>query len=289
MNSRTTLAECHHPETVIKSDSGWFTLNLRELFAYRDLLRLLVWRDFVAKYRQTIFGPLWFVLQPLLTTAVFVVVFAKVMKVSTDGIPPILFYLTGLLGWHYFAQTFTQVSSTFLTHAQLFGKVYFPRAIVPLASTIGGIWAVLLNAVILCLFIAYFSLQKALETNVGLHLLYFPLIVLQIACIALGAGLWMAVLTAKYRDLSHMIGFLTQILLYATPVIYPLSQVKGTLRRVAEMNPMAFPLEALKEVFLGTSSVNASLGILSISITVGLLVTGALAFQHTQRSFIDTV
>ena len=276
---------------TIRARQRWLHLPIREIVDYRDLLFLLVRRDFVAKYKQTLLGPLWFIIQPLLTTLVFTIVFGNVAKIPTDGLPPVLFYLCGLLGWGYFAQTFNTTSTTFVTNAPLFGKVYFPRLIVPLSVTISNLLAFGLNLIIFVGFLTYFKTSTSAGGSLqpGWLLLLLPLLIVQVAATALGVGLWVSALTAKYRDLTHLSAFLVQLLMYATPVIYPLSQIPQEWRWLVALNPMTMIVENFRLMFLGQATASVPLTCLSASVTALLLITGVLLFQKTERTFIDTV
>lgn len=276
---------------TIRASQRWLHLPIREIADYRDLLILLVRRDFVAKYKQTLLGPLWFIIQPLLTTLVFTIIFGNVAKIPTDGLPPVLFYLCGLLGWSYFAQTFSTTSTTFVTNAPLFGKVYFPRLIVPLSVTISNLIAFGLNLLIFLGFLAYFNLftEAGQRLQFNWNVLYLPLLVLQVAATALGAGLWASALSAKYRDLTHLSAFLVTLLMYATPVIYPLSKVPQTWHWLVALNPMTMVVENFRLMFLGQATASVPLTLISAGITVSVLITGILLFQRTERTFIDTV
>ena len=277
--------------TTISARQRWLQLPLREIADYRDLLFLLVRRDFVAKYKQTLLGPLWFVIQPLLTTLIFTIIFGKVAKIPTDGLPPVLFYLCGLLGWNYFAQTFNTTSTTFVTNAQLFGKVYFPRLVLPLSVALSNLIALGLNLGIFFGFIGYYWIVADgwAPVHLGWGLAVLPLLILQLAATALGAGLWVAALTAKYRDLTHLSTFMVQLLMYATPVIYPLSQIPSGWQWLVCLNPMAMVVENFRVIFLRGATASPALTLLSICITVLVLATGVLLFQRTERTFIDTV
>lgn len=278
-------------EIVIRPNQSWCRLSFNELLSYKDLLWLLVWRDFVAKYKQTVLGPLWFIIQPLLTTLVFTVIFGKVAQIPTEGIPPVLFYLCGLLGWNYFALTFNAASTTFTANAHLFGKVYFPRLVVPLSFSISNLASLALNLLVFAGFWLWFrfgteSFTPALNPTATLLL---PLLILQTAIISLACGLWMAALTAKYRDLTHLTSFLVQLWLYATPVIYPLSQISERWQWVAALNPMAAVVESFRYLLLGTSAPPLQFLALSVIMGLVLLISSVLIFNRTERRFIDTV
>lgn len=278
-------------QLVIRPSQSWLRIDYRSLWQYRDLLLLLVRRDFVSKYKQTVLGPAWFILQPLLTTLVFTVIFGGLARLSTDGVPPVLFYLCGLTAWSYFAQSVTSTSSTFVSNAHLFGKVYFPRLIVPLSSVLSNLLAFAIQLATFLAVYAYFKLVTAAGATFGPRpeLLLFPLLVVQIAMLSLGVGLWMSALTAKYRDFAHLSGFMIQLWMYATPVIYPLSVVPEKWRWVAVLNPMTVPVESFKALFLGVGSVSPAHIGLSVAVSVCVLLTGLLAFQNVERNFVDSV
>jgi lipopolysaccharide transport system permease protein len=278
-------------ELVIRPTRGWFTLNLAEVWRYRDLLMLLIHRDFVAKYKQTILGPAWFVLQPLLITVVFSVIFGEIAKIPTDGLPPVLFYLAGLLGWSYFAQTFQSTSGTLVNNAGLFGKVYFPRLVVPLSAVISNFFAFALQLVTLLTVWIYFKLFTDTGGLFGFSagIVWLPLVVLQVAALSLGVGLWLSALTAKYRDFTFLSGFIIQIWMYATPVIYPLSQIPEKWRWIAVLNPMSMPVEAIKLMFLGQGTFIPAYLALSVGVTSLLFLSGIVVFNKVEKTFVDTI
>lgn len=276
---------------IIEPNRSWLRIPWRELMHYRDLWFLLVRRDFVAKYKQTILGPLWFIIQPLLMTVMFTIVFGKIAGIPTDGLPRMLFYLCGMLAWSYFAECIRATSTIFVTNANLFGKVYFPRLIVPLAIVTSNMIAFVIQLITFVCFWVYFKFF----TDAGLHfhatigLIALPLLLLQTACIALGVGLWMSSMTAKYRDFVHLTGFMTQLWMYATPVVYPLSEVPEKWRWVAQINPMTGIVETYRYAFLGAGTVSVGTLAVSAVTTVVLLLSGILIFSRTERTFIDTV
>lgn len=278
-------------ELVICPTRGWFHLDLAEVWRYRDLLFQLVYRDFAAKHKQTILGPAWFILHPLLLTAVFVLIFGKVAKLPTDGLPPVLFYLTGLLGWNYFAQTFQTTSNTLVTNANMFGKVYFPRLVVPLSAVISNFFAFALQlGTLLCIWVYY----KAFTTSgaafgFSREIVWLPLLVLHIGALSLGVGLWLSALTAKYRDFTFLTPLIIQVWMYITPVIYPLSQIPQRWRWVAVLNPMTVPVEVTKYMFLGQGVVIRGYVIVSIALAALLMVSGILVFNKVEKTFVDTV
>ena len=278
-------------EIVIRPTRGWFHLDLADLWKYRDLLFLMVHRDFVARYKQTILGPAWFILQPLLMTVVFTIIFGEIAKIPTDRLPPMLFYLTGLLGWNYFAQIFQNTSGTLVTNAALFDKVYFPRLVVPLSAVISNLFAFALQLTTLLAVWIYFKLFTGAGGLFGFSvgIVWFPLVLLHVTALSLGVGLWVTALTAKYRDLAFLSGFVIQIWFYATPVIYPFSQIPERWRWIAVLNPMTMPVEAFKVMFLGRGTIISAYVALSVGVTFLLLLSGILVFNKVEKTFVDTV
>ena len=276
---------------VIEPNRSWFRLPWRDLLHYRDLWFLLVRRDFVAKYKQTILGPAWFIIQPLLMTLMFTVVFGRIAKIPTDGLPGMLFYLCGMLAWTYFAECIRGTSTIFVTNANLFGKVYFPRLVVPLAVVTSNLIAFAIQLATFIGFWLYFKFFTPAGDHFALtpYLFALPLLLLQTAAIGLGVGLWMSSLTAKFRDFTHLTGFLTQLWMYATPVVYPLSEVPQRWRWVVSLNPMTGIVETYRYAFLGAGTVEPGYLAGSAVATVVLLVSGVLLFSRTERTFIDTV
>lgn len=277
-------------EVVLKPDTSWIQLELRGIWDYRDLLLLLVRRDFVSRYKQTVLGPLWFVLQPLLLTLVFTVLFGHVARLPTDGLPPLLFYLCGQLGWSYFAANFTSNSSTLVNNANLFSKVYFPRLVVPLAALISNLFSF---AIQLCTFLAFLAWYKIVGAAEGVHVswqvVFLPLLVFQTAILSMGVGLLVSALTAKYRDLAQISGLLIQIWMYATPVILPLSQFPAKWQWVVALNPMTAIVEGYRFIFLGTGTALPLDIALSITVSLALFAVGLLAFGRVEKTFVDTV
>lgn len=276
---------------VIEPHTGWVRVPWRELVEYSDLLFLLVRRDFVAQYKQTVLGPLWFVIQPLLTTAVFTVIFGIVAKIPTDGVPPMLFYLCGMLGWGYFAGCLGGTSGTFVNNASIFGKVYFPRLIIPLSVIVSRLISFGVQLVTFLAFYLYF--RYFTNGGAGLHvspaIAVLPLLMLQTAAIGLGVGLWISSLTAKYRDFAFLSGFLIQLWMYATPVIYPISCIPERLRILLVINPMAAIVDAYRCVFLGTGMIDWFYLLLSGVMGLIILISGVMVFSKTEKTFIDTV
>jgi lipopolysaccharide transport system permease protein len=278
-------------ETTIAPTSGWHWIRWKEIYAYRDLLWLLVWRDIASRYKQTVLGPLWFVVQPLMTTIVFMAVFSRVAHIPTNGVPSSLFYLCGLLPWNYFAQTFQSTSGSLVNNATMLGKVYFPRLIVPLSTVISNL--VPLAIQLLTYFVVYVALKlgplsESFNMDVATVWL-LPLVFAQVALFSLGVGLWVAALTAKFRDFGILAGFILQLWMYATPVVWPLSLVQSRWYWVAKLNPLTFPLEATRRMLLGAGSPSLHLFGASITVTLLCLAGGVLVFQRVEKNFVDVI
>jgi lipopolysaccharide transport system permease protein len=272
----------------ISPQRGWFDLHLGDLWRYRDLVKLFVWRDFVAGYKQTVLGPLWYVIQPILSTIVFTIVFGNVAKLSTDGTPPFLFYLAGNTIWGYFAGCFLTTSNTFVTNAAIFGKVYFPRLSVPVSVVISNIISFAIRMVVFLAFWVYFMII-GVKLQPNIWILMLPVLLLIMAGLGLGFGIIVSSLTTKYRDLQQLVSFGVQLLMYLSPVIYPVSSVAGIWRVLLYMNPMTPIIEVFRLAFLGTSALNPIWLLYSGGFAVVVMFIGLLLFNHTEASFMDTV
>lgn len=277
-----------HWTRVVTSERGALSVPFGELWAYRDLLLLLVYRDFVAMYKQTILGPLWFVIQPVLTAVVFTLVFGNIAKIPTDGLPQILFYLAGLTCWTYFADTLTKTSETFTTNASVFGKVYFPRMIVPLSIVISNLLKLGVQLGIFFAFMLWFWWAGA-PVRPNAAALLFPIIVLIMGVLGLGLGMIISSLTTKYRDLRFLLAFGVQLLMYATPVIYPLSAIPENYRTFIAANPVTPLVESFRYGFLGAGAFDpvhlAYSGVASFAV----LAVALVIFNQIEKSFMDTV
>lgn len=273
---------------VIRPQRAWLDLRLGELWRYRDLIWLFVWRDFVAYYKQTILGPLWYLIQPILTTVVFTVIFGNIAKLSTDGLPPFLFYLAGNTVWTYFSACLTSTSSTFTSNAGLFGKVYFPRLAMPLSVVISQIISFGIRMLVFLGFLIYFMLSGA-DVNPNWWILLLPVLLLAMAGLGLGLGIIVSSLTTKYRDLQQLVAFGVQLLMYGTPVIYPLSSIEGTWRWLILANPMTPVVEIFRFAFLGTSAMSPVYLLYSIAFMFVVLLIGVLIFNRVENTFMDTV
>lgn len=276
-------------ETIIESNRSWFYIDWKGLLHYRDLLFLLVRRDFITKYKQTILGPAWFVLQPLLITLVFTIVFGNIAHVPTDGIPPILFYLCSLLVWNYFSQCLSGVSGSLNANAYLFSKVYFPRVIVPLSVIMSQFLFFVIQFLIFLGFFSYFKFSTIAATALHSNALLFfiPVLTMQMTALALGTGLWIAALSVRYRDLQHLFSVLIQFWMYATPIIYPASAIPEKWRFITILNPMVVIVEAHRYAFFETGIVSSNQFVTSFLITSAIFMSGIVVFNKTQRTFVD--
>jgi len=277
-----------HWTMIIRPQRNWFDLRLGELWRYRDLIRLFVWRDFVSVYKQTILGPLWYLIQPLLTTLVFTVIFGRIANLPTDGLPQFLFYLSGTVIWGYFAECLNKTSNTFVANATLFGKVYFPRLAVPVSVLISSLVAFAIQFLLFLGFVAYYWLVGA-QVQPNLWVLITPLLLFIMAGLGLGFGIIVSSLTTRYRDLRFLVSFGVQLWMYATPVIYPVSSIPERFRPLIQANPLTPIVEAFRYAFLGAGTVSTvnlaySFGFMLIVMAVGILI-----FNRIEATFMDTV
>ena len=287
MNSNVNKHD--HWDLVIQPKTKWYDLRLAEILKYKDLLLLFVRRDFVALYKQTILGPVWFFLQPVITTITFTIIFGNLAKVSTDGLPAILFYLSGITLWNYFSDTLTKTADTFTTNASIFGKVYFPRMIVPLSVVISNMVKL---GVQLSLFLSiwlYYLCRPDSLVHPTSSILLLPLLVLLMGLLGLAFGIIISSLTTKYRDLKFLVTFGVQLMMYASPIVYPLSIVPPKFKWIILANPVTSIIETFKYAFLGTGEFNwMHLGY-SLTFTILLLIFGLVIFHRVEKSFMDTV
>lgn len=273
---------------IIRPQRRWFDLRLAELWAYRDLIALFVRRDFVSVYKQTILGPLWYLIQPLLTTITFTVIFGSIAALPTDGIPQFLFYMSGTVIWTYFAECLTKTSNTFVTNAHLFGKVYFPRLAVPISILFSNLITFAIQFAFFLIFILIFALRGA-AVRPNLWALASPLLLLIMAGLGLGFGIIISSLTTKYRDLRFLVQFGTALLMYATPIIYPVSAVPQRFQWLIQANPLTPVVETFRYAFLGAGSVHLPGLLYSLGFMLIIVFLGALMFNHVEATFMDTV
>jgi len=277
-----------HWDMEIRPGSNLFDLHLKDLWHYRDLLLLLVRRDFVSFYKQTIFGPLWFFIQPIFTTIIFTFVFSKMAGISTEGIPPPLFYLTGTVAWNYFADCLTKTSTVFKDNATIFGKVYFPRLIMPLSIVISNLVKFGVQFLLFIILLIWY-LVKGEPVHSNMYILLFPFIVFFMALLGLGLGLIVTALTTKYRDLAFLVTFGVQLMMYATPVIYPLSAAPAKYARVIALNPLSGLIETFRYGFLGSGRFYAGYFWYSVIVSVLIFFIGLIVFNKVEKNFVDTV
>jgi lipopolysaccharide transport system permease protein len=274
---------------IIKSKTPWWKLNLGDIWHYRDLIMLFVRRDFVAVYKQTILGPLWFFIQPLLTTLVMTFVFSRVAKIPTDGIPAPLFYLAGTVAWNYFADCLQGSATTLTMNAKIFGKVYFPRLTVPVALVISKFIKFAIQFLIFLAMLVYYSYQ-GFTITVGYSLLLFPLLLLIMAGLGLGIGVMVSALSAKYRDLQYLVVFGTQLMMFLTPVIYPMSVLERSYSKwIILANPMSSVIESFKYIFFGQGTFSFYQLGYSFGLMIILLLSSLFIFKRIERSFVDIV
>ena len=278
-------------DLVIEPQTSLFELNLKDVWRYRDLLWLLVKRDFVSFYKQTILGPLWFFIQPLFTTIIFTFIFGNLAGLSTDGLPQPLFYMAGITAWNYFADCLTKTSTVFRDNANIFGKVYFPRLIMPLSIVVSNLVRFGVQMLLFFVMIGYYLIQNEMGSlfHPNIYILLFPVLVLLMALLGLGLGLIITALTTKYRDLAFLITFGVQLMMYATTVIYPLSAAPAKYKWLIELNPMTGIIEAFRFGFLGQGAFTINTFGYSVVFTLISLVLGVIIFNKTEKTFVDTV
>ena len=274
---------------VIKSKDSFFKINFRELVEYKDLLMMFVKRDFAATYKQTILGPLWFFIQPILTTLMFTIVFGKFANLKTDIEPKFLFYFSGIVVWNYFSDCFTKTATVFKDNTQLFGKVYFPRLIMPLSIIVSGLLRFAIQFLLFFGFIIYYQFKTNSQIHPSLFVLYTPLYLLLMAGFALGAGLIISALTTKYRDLNFLITFGVQLLMYASPIIYSSTSINSKFQFYVKLNPLSAIIESFRNSYLGINNSHPLSLIYSSVFMIILLVIGLFIFNKVEQKFIDTV
>lgn len=274
---------------IIRPDRRLLDMQLNELWRYRDLLIMFVRRDFISTYKQTILGPIWFFIQPILTTLIYVIVFGRFAGISTDGAPMLLFYMIGITPWNYFSECLNKTATVFRDNAGIFGKVYFPRLILPLSIVISNLIKFSIQFLLFLLFYSYYLFQNEATVTPNLYILLCPLLLIIMAGLALGFGIIISALTSKYRDLIFLLTFGIQLLMYATPIIYPLSTVPEKYKLLIRLNPMTSIVETFRYAFLGTGTFDLLNLIYSLIFMLILVLTGTIIFNKVERSFMDTV
>jgi lipopolysaccharide transport system permease protein len=275
-------------DLIIRPKKDLLDIDLNALRRYRDLITLFVRRDFVSKYKQTILGPLWFIIQPVLTTIMFAIVFTRIAKISTDGLPPILFYMSGTVAWTYFSTCLNTTSNTFITNANIFGKVYFPRLAVPISIVISTLIQFFIQFSLLLVIMGIYMF-KGLSFHINGYILLLPFLIFLMALMGLGFGIVISSLTTKYRDLTQLVSFGVQLWMYATPIVYPLSSIPEKYRFLVVMNPLTSVIETFRYALLGSGTFNAFHLFYSTIFAFVIVIIGILLFNRVEKTFIDTV
>lgn len=276
---------------IIRPKAGWFDISLREIWHYKDLIQMFLKRNFNSAYKQTILGPLWFLINPFLSSSMYTIVFGKIANISTDGVPQFLFYLCSNAAWGYFSSCLSSTASTFTGNAYLFGKVYFPRLVSPITTVIYALLGFFIQMLMLAAAIAVFALRGQL-VHPNIHMLFLPVMILQMALLGLGIGIIISSVTTKYRDLAVLVGFGMQLWMYGTPVVYPVSQVNAIapgLERLVWLNPVAPIINNFRYAILGCGAFNYTYWGISWIVTLIFLFFGVLIFSRVERTFMDTV
>lgn len=276
-------------DLIIEPKNKWYQLDVASLWKYKDLLMLLVRRDFVAVYKQTILGPIWFFIQPIITTLTFTVIFGNIANISTNGIPSMLFYLSGITLWTYFADCLNKTSNTFVANAGVFGKVYFPRLIVPLSVLVSNLVKFAIQLILFAsIWIYYLSTSDSVHPHYA-YMVLFPVLVLMMAGLGFGFGILISSLTTKYRDFTFLVGFGVQLLMYASPIVYPLSIVPDKYKWIVLANPVSSIIESFKYIFLGNGMFSWMTLAYSFGFMLVVILLGMLTFNKVEKSFMDTV
>lgn len=273
---------------VIRPKKKLLEIDFKEIWEYRDLLFLFIKRDLVTKYKQTILGPLWFIIQPILTTLMYLLVFGRIANIPTDNVPPILFYLSGIVAWTYFSVCLNSTANTFISNSGIFGKVYFPRLVVPISIVISNIIQFLIQLGLLIVVMVFYYF-KGVQYVFNYTLFLLPLLIFMLALMGLGFGIIISSLTTKYRDLSNLMGFAVQLWMYATPIIYPLSIIPDKYKIIILANPITAIIITFKNAILGTQSISYGYLLYSFVFTLVILFIGIITFNRVERSFMDTV
>lgn len=274
-------------DVVIEPKTGWFDIDLEGLWKYRDLILLFVKRNFIAQYKQTILGPAWAIIQPMLTTVIFTVVFGSMAGLSADGVPSFLFYMSGTIAWTYFSTCLTKTADTFTGNARIFGKVYFPRLVMPISTVLTNLIAFSIQFAMFLGFLAFYIVRG--EVHPSIYMLLLPLIVVQMAMLALGSGIIISALTTKYRDLKMLISFGVQLWMYGTPVAYDIRIVPQKLLGMYMLNPMTPIINSFRKAFLGIGVFQPRYYLCGWGVTLVILFVGVILFNQVEKTFMDTV
>jgi lipopolysaccharide transport system permease protein len=285
MANTTPIAEW---DQVISPHRGWFSINLKELWLYRDLIKLFVRRDLVSQYKQTILGPLYFVITPILTTLINTLIFGIIAKLSTDGIPHFLFYMSGNLFWGYFNVCLVSAKDTFTKNVGIFSQVYFPRLSAPISEAISGLARMAIQFMVFFSFYAYFVME-GFELRPSIWVILFPILLLQCALLGIGVGVLLSSFTTKYRDLNFVFSFFIQAWMYASPVVYPISVIPEKYHLLMSINPMVGLIESVRQILFGVSSFRVEYVLIGVAVNIILLFIGVLIFNRVEKNFLDTV
>ena len=288
LSNQNDVADTKDWTMMIKPKTGWFDINMKELWQYRDLVKLFVRRNYTSMYKQTILGPLWFILSPLITVLIFTVVFGNIAKIPTDNVPQFLFYMAGNTLWSYFAYCLNTTATTFTSNAVLFGKVYFPRLTMPLSTVIFGLISFLIQLVMFVVFVVIYGIAGS-PIKPNLYILMTPILVLLVALLGLGFGIIISSLTTKYRDLTILVTFGIQLWMYATPIVYPVTGLSDQYKSIIMLNPMSSIIEIFRYAFLGSGSLPILYLIYSTAVTLVVLLLGVAIFCKVEKTFMDTV
>lgn len=288
MTQTQTTTENDSWDLIITPRKKWWDLQLSDVWHYRDLISLFVRRDFVSRYKQTILGPLWFIIQPLFTSLIYTVIFGQIARLPTNGLPQMLFYMSGTVMWNYFSTCLNGTSTTFTANAQLLGKVYFPRLVIPISIVISNIVTYFIQLIFFLIFMLYFYFRGS-SVHLTTWAFALPFLIFLMAGLGLGFGIIISSLTTKYRDLHLLVSFGISLWMYATPVIYPVSSIPERWRWVAVLNPISPIIEAFRVGFLGSGTISITRLAYSTGIMVVVFLVGIVIFNRVEKNFIDTV
>lgn len=277
-----------HWDMIIEPKNRLLDLKIRELIRYRDLVFMFIKRDFVTQYKQTILGPLWYIVQPLVTTVMYTFVFGNLAQIGTDGVPYLLFYFAGTMLWAYFTACLNSAAACFSTNSGIFGKVYFPRLTVPISTTVGHMIKLAIQFATLMIFYVYYLVIQA-PVQPSWWIATFPLLVIWVGVMGTGFGMIISALTTKYRDLNQLLGFGLSLAMYATPIVYPLSEAPKKFWWVFYVNPMSAPIELFRIWFYGAGNVSVSMILISIAETIAFMFFGLVLFNRNERTFVDVI
>lgn len=288
MNDTINRSQKNEWDKIITSDKGKIGLKLNRVWEYRDLTMLLVKRDFITYYKQTVFGPLWYLVQPVLTTIMYMIIFGSLAKLGTDDIPQVLFYFSGTMLWTYFSGNLKEVSNTFTVNKNIFSKVFFPRIVVPIATTIGLLIKLGIQFVLFVIVYIYFFI-RGFRINVSWTICMFPFLIIWLSLLSCGLGMIISSITTKYKDLALILDFIISLWMYATPIVYPISEVPDSLKIFACLNPVSAPVELFRYCFFGISSIPLWVVLVSLIMTMVLFIFGVLVFNRNEKTFVDVI